>query len=209
MMEANTGYAIVVERGPPGPRSWFTGGPGGPRSTLRTVAWGDGEGAVLERVDLAHDNLQVGEAVMLLRRPGDGAVDARPALDLVHVGDDVVVLRPGRLECLGHHHGAVPAERDPPQQRVGELDLLLLQALDELGRARRQLAVLVAAVAEVVGVDLVPVLGLLEQGLGLTRAQRRLTDDRHVPVHGAARVQDARQEAGVDAPRHDGLGAGA
>src|SRR4051812_42263960 len=79
------------------------------RHALSAVAWSQVEGAVLQRVDLAHHDLGVGEAVVLFRRPRDGAVDARPALGLVPVGDDVVGLRTGGLERLAHHLGAVPA----------------------------------------------------------------------------------------------------
>jgi hypothetical protein len=77
---------------------------------------------------------------------------------------------PVALSVVAHHLGAVPAERDPPQQRVAHLDLGLLQAVDEFLGARRQLAAGVADLAEVVRVDLVPVLGLLEQRLGLAGA---------------------------------------
>ena len=143
---------------------------------------------------------------MLLRCEADVAVDAGPRLELVPVAHDLV----GRtaaaaLDRLGKHARGIVAQRDPPQQRVAHLDLFLGQAGHEIRRARRQLAVLAEAdVAEIVRVDLVPVFGLLQERLGLARAQGRLADHRHVPAHGAARVQ-TRQEAGVDAPRHDDL----
>ena len=142
------------------------------------------------------------------RRERDGAVDTFPARDLrVPVRRDIRGAGAGFLQGLGDEARAVVAAGHPPQQRVGNFDFGLLQTLDELHRLRRHLVVgVVADVAEVVRVDLLPVLGLGEKRFRLPGAERGLADNGNVPVQLGTRVDDAREEAGIDAPWHDGFG---
>ena len=92
---------------------------------------------------------------------------------------------------------------------VSLTDLALEHALDQILALRRQLAGgVVAAAAVADGVDLLPVGRLVEQAGDLARGHRGVADERHVPAHRGAGVEQARVHAGGDAPDHDRLGAG-
>ena len=144
-----------------------------------------------------------------VRREGDVAVDAGEILQLVEVADDLFRLGADALHRFGDHVGRVVAHRDPPQQRIAHLDLGFLQPIDERYGALGHLVLGVEANrAEVVGIDLAPVIRLFQQRLGLAASERGLADDRHVPAHLPARIDDARQESGIHAPGHDRLRAG-
>ena len=113
------------------------------------------------------------------------------------------------LDRLGEQLDDVDAAGDPPQQRVVERDIGLGQPRHQILALRRQLAGGVVAAALVAdGIDLLPVLRLLDEARDLARRHRRMADERHVPAHGGADVEHARLHAGRDAPHHDRLGAG-
>src|SRR6266566_5339143 len=171
------------------------------------VAGGQVEGAVLERIGFDHHDFVVWIAVMLSRGKRDVAIDAWEFLELIEIADDLLRLGADALHRLGDHPWAVIAERDPPQQRVTHVDFGALETVNEGEGAFRKLAAwAITNVAEIVGIDLRPVFGLFQQGLGLTRAKRGLADDRHVPFHLPTRVDDAGKKARIHAPGHDRLG---
>src|SRR5215471_14328686 len=131
-------------------------------------------------------------------------VDARESLEFVEVADNLLWLGSDGLHGIGDHARTVIAERDPPQERVAHVDLGALQTVYEgSGALRKFSALAVTDVAEIVRINLRPVFRLLQQRFCLTRAKCGLADDRHVPTHIASRVDDPREKAGIDAPRHD------
>src|SRR5215831_18538673 len=173
---------------------------------LRAVARSQVERAVLERICFDHHHFLVRIAVVLIGAKSDVAVDTREFFELIEVTDNLLWLGPDGLHGLGDHPRAVVAKRDPPQQRVTHVDLGTLQTVYEGSGALRKLpALAITDIAEIVWVNLRPVFGLLQQRFCLTGAKGGLADDRYIPTHVAARVDDAREKAGIHAPGHDGF----
>src|SRR5262249_22933504 len=128
------------------------------------VAGSQIERAVLERIGLDHHDFVVGIPVVPIGGKGHGAVDTREALEVVKIADDLRRLGAGVLHRLGDQAWTVIAERDPPQERVAHVDFGALQAVEESDGAVRKLAVwAVTNRAEVVGIDLGPILRLFKQ----------------------------------------------
>src|SRR6266852_6736007 len=89
----------------------------------RSVAGGEIERALLERVRLHHHDLLVRVAIVLIRREGNVAVNAGEIFQLVPVTDDLLWLGADILDRLDDQMRSVVADRDPPQQRVAHVDL--------------------------------------------------------------------------------------
>src|SRR5262249_56502029 len=131
-------------------------------------------------------------AVVLIGAKSDVAIDTREFFELIEVTDNLLWLGPDGFHGLGDHPRTVIAERDPPQQRVGHVDLGVLETVYEGGGALRKLSPrAITNIAEIVRVNLCPIFGLFQQRLCLPRTERGLADDRHIPTHIAARVYDA------------------
>src|SRR5215469_10403337 len=173
---------------------------------LRAVAGSEVESAVFERISFDHHYFLIRIAVVLIGAKSDVAIDTREFFELIEVADNLLWLGSDGLHGLGDHPRTVIAERDPPQQRVAHVDLGALQTVYEVASALRKLPPpAIADIAEIVRINLCPVFGLFQQRLCLARTKRGLANDRHIPTHVAARVNDARKKARIDAPRHDCL----
>src|SRR6516164_5824945 len=173
---------------------------------LRAVARSQVERAVLERICFDHHHFLVRIAVVLIGAKSDVAIDTRELFELIEVTDNLLWLGPDGLHGLGDHPRTVIAERDPPQQRVAHVDLGVLETVYEGGSALWKLFPrAITNIAEIVRVNLCPIFGLFQQRLCLPRTKRGLANDRDVPTHVAAGVDDAREKAGIDAPGHDGF----
>src|SRR5271154_240096 len=93
------------------------------------VAGSQIERAVLERIGLDHHHFVVRVTVVAIGSEGDVAVDARESLELVEIADDRPGLGADVLHRLGDHPRGVIAKRDPPQQRIAQVDLGALYTL--------------------------------------------------------------------------------
>src|ERR1700756_2181772 len=165
------------------------------------VAGSQVECAVLKGISLDHHHFFVRIAVVLIGAKGDVAVDARESFELVEITDNLFGLGADGLHSFGDHARTVIAERNPPQKRVTHVDLGASETVYEGSGALRKLAAsAITDIAEIVWIDLCPVFGLFQQRLCLPRTECGLADDRHVPTHIAACVDDAREKAGIDAP---------
>src|SRR5262249_56485065 len=143
-------------------------------------------------------------AVVLIGAKSDVAIDTREFFELIEVTESRLRLGPDGFHGLWDHPRTVIAERDPPQQRVAHVDLGVLQTVYEGGGALRKLSPrAITDIAEIVRVNLCPIFGLFQQRLCLPRTKRGLANDRDVPTHVAARVDNAREKAGIHAPGHD------
>src|SRR5215469_754836 len=170
---------------------------------LRAVAGRQVERAVLDRISFDHHHFPVWIAVVLIGAKSDVAIDTREFFELIEVTDNLLWFGPDGLHGLGDHPRTVIAERDPPQQRIAHVDLGALQTVYEGGSSLRKLpARAITDIAEIVRINLCPVFGLFQQRLCLPRTKRRLANDRHIPSHIAARVDDAGKKTRIDAPRH-------
>src|SRR5689334_9045599 len=160
---------------------------------LRAVAGSQVESAVLKRISFDHHHFFVRVTVVLIGGKSDVAIDARESFELIEVTDNLLWLGPDGLHGLGDHPRTVIAERYPPQECVAHVDLCALQTVYEGGGTLRKLSTLgITDVAEIVWVNLRPVFGFFEQRFRLARAKCGLADDRHIPTHIAARIDDAR-----------------
>src|SRR5215469_18143817 len=87
------------------------------------VTGGQIERSVLKRVGFTHHDLIVGIAVVLLRREGDVTVNAREAVELIPVADDLLRVAAGAFHGFGDHPYTVIAQSNPPQQRIAHVYL--------------------------------------------------------------------------------------